>query len=137
MSVFSNRWKRDVAAVAAAETLKVILLGATYSFAPSHSVVDDLVPGSNEVSGTGYSRQTVGSKVASQDDTNDRGLLDCADVVFSAIDVGYVKGAWIYSDITDDSDSPLRQYISVAKTSNGGDLTLRINSAGLFEVLEG
>lgn len=135
----SNRWKYDVAKAAADSVLKVLLVGTTYSVDASHRFVADIAPASNEVSGTGYSRLTVTGAVATEDDINNRAVLDFDDPVWSALDVGSVGGAWLYQYVTSDLDSPLRQFtpFSPARTSNGGEFRLRVSASGALWVVAG
>jgi len=117
-------------------TLKALLLGAGYSFDPDHSIVDDTLPASNEVTGTGYARATLSGVAITQDDIEDRATWTFDDIVWAALDVGDVAGCWIYEEVTDDSDSPLRRFYSLSATTDGGEFRLRANTDGDLEVIE-
>lgn len=55
------------------------------------------VSGVQEISVSGYSRQTLGTKTVAEDDTNDRALLDVADIAFGTLTTGQtVNGIAIY-----------------------------------------
>lgn len=122
------------------DTIKVLLLdnAQSYVFDPSHNFVADLTPGTNELtnnSGTGYERKTLATKAVNEDDVNDQAEMDCADIDYTSIDAGEIQAAVVYKEVTNDSDSPVIAYIDSGfpKQTNGGDLTLTINSEGLLQ----
>jgi hypothetical protein len=134
-----NGWKFRAltgGVIPASDTLRVLLLKSSYSFNPDHEFVSDLVPATNEVTGTGYSRQTLASKVVSKDDVNDCGKFTFANVVFTAINVGAIAHAVFYKFVTDDSASILLWHADYQKTSNGGNLTLQVGTSGAVWVVD-
>lgn len=121
-------------------TIRVILLGSGYAFDPDHDFISDLVPASNELTDASYARATLASLVQSVDDTNDRASLDAADVVFASLAGGEtIAGVAFARFVTNDSDSELLMFqaLSPAKTANGGDFKLIVNSLGLVLAQEG
>lgn len=66
------------------DTIEVLLIqsGSGYTYNADHNYVSGSIA-DNEVSGGNYSRQTLVSKSVSQDDSNDYGVFDAADVIFS------------------------------------------------------
>ena len=117
--------------------LRLLLVKSGYVYNPDHQFVSDLTPGSNELSGTGYSRKTLTGKATSQDNTNDRAELDCDDVTFTGINAGTAIAAVVFVQVTNDSDSWLVGYYDEGGfpfATNGGNLTLQVNSEGLVQV---
>lgn len=90
-------------------TFKALLIkGSGYTPDPDHDYVADLVPASNEVSGAGYSRATLGTKSENIDDANDRIVYSCANPNFGNIAAGEtVTGMVVFREVTNDSDSIL------------------------------
>ncbi len=128
------------------QTIKAMLVNASYSYNPDHNLVSQV--SANEVSGTGYTggfagsgRKTLTSVVVAQDDTNDRGYLDAADLTWSAINVGQVGGLILYRHNTSDSDSVLIAFIDTGAsfpiTTNGGDLVFQWSSSpvGILQLI--
>lgn len=128
-------------------TLKVMLVTSGYTFNRDHDFVD--AGGANdpidaELSGTGYTagfggagRKTIANKVFTEDDTNDLGWMDCDDVVWTAINAGTAAACIVIKEITNDAASLLIAFFDSGfpKVTNGGDLTLQINAAGLLQLL--
>lgn len=112
------------------DTIKVALVTG---YTPDIDVHDDWADVSaNEESGTGYTAggETLGSVTVTQDDTNDRGVFDGADVTWTGLDVGTPSHAIMYDD-THASDL-LIAYWEVTTASNGGDYTLQWNASGII-----
>lgn len=100
---------------AAGTVLKVMLLRDTgaYTFDPDDDTINDILATGVEISVGSYSRQTIGSKVVSVDDTNDRGAFDCANIQFGSLEAGQtVEAIVVYKHVTDDSDSIPLLYIN-------------------------
>jgi hypothetical protein len=142
-NVVTNRGKARIAAGAwTSATMKVLILeGATLSSSlpggaldPDLDTVADLLAVSTvaEMSGTNYSRQTIGSCTITQDDTNNRAGLDGDDVLWAELDAGIVLAFAIYEDGANDAARNLIAVIDTAtptlpRASNGGDFTLQID----------
>lgn len=96
---------------------------------------DDFIDG--ELSGTGYSRQTLASKTLTYDATADRVEWDAADVTWTGIDAGTAAQA-TYFDNTGASDAARRLWLNVDTggfpvVTNGGDLTIQHNAEGIAQ----
>ena len=112
------------------DVIKVALVTGYTPDIDTHTAWADV--SANEESGTGYTAggETLGSVTVTQDDTNDRGVFDGADVTWTGLDVGTPSHAIMYDD-THASDL-LIAYWEVTTASNGGDYTLQWNASGII-----
>lgn len=123
----------------AADTLKVMLLSSSYTPNPDHIFVSDL---SGELSGTGYvgghagsGRKTLASKVIGKDDSSNKAYFDAADVTWTAINAGTAAYAVVFKEGASDAASTVICNVDIADTvTNGGDLTIQWDSAGIFTI---
>src|SRR4051812_16493792 len=77
-------------------TVKALLLkGSGYTANKDHDTLTDLSLGSNEVTVSGYSRKTLASKTITTDDTNDRTVLDAADLSWTSLATGETVSALV------------------------------------------
>ena len=144
---FYNRAAKEIAddtISLSSATLKAMLVTSTYTFNRDHDFVDmggASDPLDAELSGTGYvgglggaGRKTLAGKAFSEDDANDRGELDVNDIVWTAINAGTAAAVIIIIEGGSDAASKLICYIDSGfpVTTNGGDLTLQVNSEGLM-----
>jgi hypothetical protein len=119
------------------DTIRALIIDDTTSYTPnvdSHIYVDDVTAVASEMSGTGYSRKTLNVSV-SQDNANDQGVADADDLSYTGLDAGTIQGVLIYKEVTTDADSPVIGWYESADfplPTNGGDVTLTINTAGLL-----
>ena len=121
------------------ETIKALLVDSGYVLDVDHNVVNDLTPGTNELSGTGYVRKTLTSVTITQDDTNDRATLDAADITWSSINAGTADAMVLYitQNSDNDADNILLAYIDSGgfpSLTDGGDLTVQFNTAGILYI---
>jgi hypothetical protein len=88
----------------------------------------------SELSGTGYSRKTLGTFVATEDDTNDWVTLDAADVTWTGIDAGTARAIVVYVYNASDAAAELVSLhdTNFPKTTNGGDLTVQWPATGII-----
>lgn len=96
---------------------------------------DDFVDG--ELSGTGYSRQTLGSKTMAYSAANDRVEFDAADTVWTAITAGTAAQATVHKDAATDVTTPCLVNVDTGGfpvVTNGGDLTIQWNASGIFQL---
>jgi hypothetical protein len=124
--------------------IKVMLVGTGYTFDAEHDFVGDIVAqessGSGYVGGyTGAGRKAIATRTVVQVDASDRAELRTADgsVTWTAINVGAVKAAVIFHEITSDAASELIAYIDTTGfpvTTNGGDFTINWNAAGVVQL---
>lgn len=63
-----------------------LLLTGTLTIEPDDDTVADLLANNTEASDASYSRQSLGTKTNTEDDTNDRANLDAATIDFGALD---------------------------------------------------
>ena len=134
-----NRGLDELAAFAT-NTYKVLLLkGSGYTPNKDHDFVSDLTVASNEVAGSGYSRQTLASKTRTIDDTNDRITYDAADPAFGSIVAGETVSAMVmFRFVTNDSDSILIGYFDLTDTpTDGNPFTVVLGANGLVYIDQG
>lgn len=118
------------------DTIKVMLVGSSYTANNNDDFVDPAIAAGQELSGTGYTggyagsgRKTLASKSIVEDDTNDWALFSAAPVTWTAINAGTAAAAIVIREraATGDTMSELIAYIDSGGfpvTTNGGDLTL-------------
>ncbi len=117
------------------DTIKLALVTSSYTVdIDSHNFFDDIT---NEVAGTGYTAggATLGSKTSTQDNTNNRGVMDAADVTFSSSTIT-ARAAILYKDTGTPGTSPLMGYIDFAadKSSSSSDFTIQFHADGILYV---
>jgi hypothetical protein len=99
-----------------ANTIKVSLLSASYTFSQAHDFFDD-------ISGVVATSSALGSK------TTTDGVADAADVTFSAVSGSQVTQFIIWADTGVPGTSRLLVYFDSATnlpvTPNGGDITIQ------------
>ena len=117
------------------DTLKMALLTSSYTPSASHAVLADLT---NEVSGNGYSRQTLGSVTLTQ--SSGTTTLDCADISFTASGGDIVARYWVIFDDTPTGD-PLLLYGLLDDSPaditivDGDTATYTINALGVLTLV--
>jgi len=106
---------------------------------PDWNVVNDITPGTNELTVSGYSRQTLAGESVTEDDTNDFAYLDATDPVFSSLVTGEtITYAALFRFVTNDTDSPIYCFYDVADTpTNGGNITIQFATPGNGGALKG
>jgi hypothetical protein len=113
------------------DTIKVGLVTSTYTVdIDSDTLWSDIT---NEVVGTGYTAggATLASKTSTQDNTNDRGVMDAADVTWSTSTVT-ARAAVVYESGT----GYLIGYIDFAadKSSSASDFTIQWHADGILYI---
>lgn len=121
-----------------AATLKVLLLKSGTPTVDTN-FVNDLTPGTNEISVSGYSRQTLSGVSVTEDDTNDFAYLDATDPVFASLVAGEtITWAILFRQVTTDSDSPVYCAYDLTDTpTNGGDVTVQFAAPASGGALKG
>lgn len=123
------------------DTIKVMLLNASYSFNADHHFVSDV--SANELSGTGYTggfggsgRKTLTTKTITEDDTNDWAIFDADDSQWLSINAGTAAWAVLIKEITNDGASLLIAAIDINPdvVTNGANLTVQWNATGILKV---
>lgn len=91
----------------------------------------------NEVVGTGYTAggQALASKVVSQDNVDDEGVFDAADVTWAASTIT-ARYAVVYKDTTVATTSPLICIIDFGtdKSSSNGNFTIQWATEGILNL---
>ena len=149
MSVIYNVFKDRSAegnapwSTSTARTYQLMLISSTtHTENADLALVDDgstTDVASAESTSTTYSRQTMGTLSVTQDDTNDRAVLDAADVTFTSINTGQVD-ACVVIEVPTASTSDTARYpvcyndstSAFPVTTNGGDLTIQWSTAGVM-----
>ena len=114
--------------------LRAMLVTSGYSAEPDHDTVSDLTPGSNELSGTGYSRQTLTSLTVTSDNANNRSVVDAADLSWAAINAGTAAAVVLFVPQTTDADHIPFAYIDSGgfpAVTAGGTLTVQWSANGI------
>lgn len=91
------------------DTIRVLLLddSTAYTFDPdAHEFVADILAVANEMSGTGYTRKTLGSKQVTEDTTDDEGVFDGGDITWSGINAGTIQTVVVYKQVGGDDNTP-------------------------------
>lgn len=111
------------------DTIKIMLVNSAYAQNPDSEFVSDIV--ANEVAGA--TRQTLGTKTVTKDNTNDRSVLDAADATFPSVTAGStVGGAVVFKDTGADATSTLLFFLDTTDTpTNGGNLTIQFSANGI------
>lgn len=123
------------------DDVRCLLLNATSTYTPNpdHNFVSDILNnGGIELSTTNYSRKTLSSKTATQDDTNNRAKLDAADVTWTALgpsSAGPSVGAIVVfrHNASGDASSEVVSYhdSGFPKQTNGEDFTVNWSPNGI------
>lgn len=118
------------------DTIKVMLLTSSHSQdQDAHEFIDDV--SANEVSGTGYTAggATLGSKTITQDDTDNEGVFDAADVTWSTSTIT-ARYAAIYKDTGTPATSPIIAILDFGtdKVSSAGNFTISWNAEGILNL---
>ncbi len=94
--------------------------------------------GLDEMDGTNYARQNIGTQVVDEDTGADRAEFNGANVTFAFLEAGtrQVEGLLIYEHVTNDTDSIPIAYINGTGfpfTANGGDVLINWNAQGIIQ----
>ncbi len=140
--IIYDSWKKYMATVAnlATDTFKIGL--TTSSYTPSQSAHETLSDITNEVSGNGYARQTLGS--VTWNEASGTVTFDFTDPVFSASG-GSITARYffIYDDTPTSPADPLVCYGLLddspadVVTTDGNTLTFNVNASGLYTLSGG
>jgi hypothetical protein len=115
------------------DTINVLLVDDTYTADKTHDFVADVV--ADELSGTGYTRKTLAGKTVTLDGVNHRVTFDATDPVWTGLDAGTIGGAVVFKQVTNDADSPVLCFLDPTNlTTNGSDVTLQFNAAGILRL---
>lgn len=134
-NVIFNSWKADVLKANidhVDDTIKVMLVSSSYTpNQDTHQFIDDVT---NQVTGDGYTAggATLASKTVTQNDTDNRGVFDAADVTWADSTIT-ARGAVLYKDTGTPATSPVISYFDFAedKISTDGDFTIAWDASGI------
>jgi len=150
-AVFYNRAKKEImdgTIDLLTDVIKVMLVTSVYVANPDHDFVDMAGasdPIDAELTGTGYQagfagtgRKTLSNKTVTESDGTNKAFLDnTVDLTWSAINAGVAAAFIVYKHLTSDAASVLIAYVDTGGfpiTTNGGDLTVQFNAAGILEL---
>ncbi len=124
--------------LAAADVRAALLMTNTTADTANDGVQDLADLTLDECDGAGYAREALTSISVSQDDANDRALIDAADLDFGTIGASTrnVQGVLLYVHIgADSANIPLvwLEYAS-AKVPDGSQFVAAFNAAGFTEL---
>jgi len=137
-SVIYNSFKKDIMNGSIdldTDTIKIALVTSSYTpDIDNHDKFDDIT---NQVTGPGYTAggETLASKTVTQDNTDNEGVFDAADVTW-ANSTMTARGAVIYKSTGTDSTSPLICYLDFTtdKTSSNGDFKITFDAEGILNL---
>ncbi len=119
----------------ASDTIKVML--TTSSYAPNIDTHEFKSSVTNEVASAGYTAggATLANKAVTTDTTDDEGVFDADDVVWSAVTLT-TRYAVIYKSTGVDATSPLLGYIDFGadQAAAGTDFTIRWATEGILNL---
>lgn len=119
----------------------LLLQGSGYTPNRDDVFVDDLVPGSNEVTGAGYSREVLASLTRTPTPASDRIIYGAADPNFGSIAAGETVTAMvIFLQVTNDADSLLVGWFQISPSVDSGDIVpfvVNFNPTGVFYTDQG
>lgn len=122
------------------DNMQVLLVDDAYVFDPDSVFVADVA--ASEIVTTNYVRKVLGGKTITQDDINDRVLVDATDPLW--INLGppvagpIVQGIIMFRQVTNDADSPLLSFNALTTAPpgtqvNGGNFEVQWDPAGIVE----
>jgi hypothetical protein len=119
-------------------TFKVLLLKTGYTPSKDHDYVSQLTPASNEISVSGYARQTLANSQVLIDGTNHVIRLKTDNVTFSGLSAGQTAVAFaIFKQGTNDADSPLVYYSDedgFPLTTDTGEIFIQWSEDGIIVI---
>lgn len=117
------------------DTIKVMLVTSAYT--PNQDTHLDRADVTNEITGTGYTSggAAIGSKTVTQDDTDNEGVFDGADVTWSTATIT-ARGAVIYKSTGTAATDTLICYLDFTsdQSSTGADFTIAWNAEGIINL---
>lgn len=115
-----------------ADTIRALLVDSSYVYDPDDNFVSDV---SGELTDGSYSRQTLGNKGVTEDDTNDRAYVTADPVDFGALTNETVAALILFKNVTNDADSPLISFHDggFPVVANGAGFVVRGEGASFNE----
>jgi len=132
-SIISNRFLYSALNAIAGHTIKAAILANTYTPDKDHNTFADV--SAHEVSGTNYTAggQALSNLAATEDDANDKAVLDCDDLVWP--NVTFTNGRYLVLYDTTDSNNLIAVYdFGADKSPAADDFNANINASGLLDL---
>ena len=112
------------------DTIKIVLVDATYTYSTAHDFLDDIAAGDR-----------VATSAALSSKTTTDGAFDAADVTFTSLTGNTVTSWVLFKDTGTASTSQLIAYFDTVSgggalsfTPNGGNFTLSFGASGIFTI---
>ena len=112
------------------DTIKIVLVDATYTYSTAHDFLDDIAAGDR-----------VATSAALSSKTTTDGAFDAADVTFTSLSGNTVTSWVLFKDTGTASTSQLIAYFDTVSgggalsfTPNGGNFTLSFGASGIFTI---
>lgn len=120
----------------ASSTINIMMVGTAVPYTFSQDETSMTTPALSELSVTGYSRKTLGSKTITNDTTNDRSVFDAADPsAWTLSSGGTAAGAIVFWNNTNDAGSVPISFLDFTDTAtNGSAFTIQFDANGIFYI---
>ena len=112
------------------DTIKIVLVDATYTYSTAHDFLDDIAAGDR-----------VATSAALSSKTTTDGAFDAADVTFTSLSGNTVTSWVLFKDTGSAATSQLIAYFDTVSgggalsfTPNGGNFTLSFQASGIFTI---
>ena len=112
------------------DTIKIVLVDATYTYSTAHDFLDDIAAGDR-----------VATSAALSSKTTTDGAFDAADVTFTSLTGNTVTSWVLFKDTGSAATSQLIAYFDTVSgggalsfTPNGGNFTLSFGASGIFTI---
>ena len=112
------------------DTIKIVLVDATYTYSTAHDFLDDIDAGDR-----------VATSAALSSKTTTDGAFDAADVTFTSLTGNTVTSWVLFKDTGSAATSQLIAYFDTVSgggalsfTPNGGNFTLSFGASGIFTI---
>ena len=112
------------------DTIKIVLVDATYTYSTAHDFLDDIAAGDR-----------VATSAALSSKTTTDGAFDAADVTFTSLTGNTVTSWVLFKDTGSAATSQLIAYFDTVSgggalsfTPNGGNFTLSFQASGIFTI---
>ncbi|MHB2016966.1 MAG: hypothetical protein ACYCW6_08490 [Candidatus Xenobia bacterium] len=114
-------------------TIKVALVNANYTWSSAHTNMTQITGVSGELTVSGYTRQTLGSKTETEVSASHYTALSAASVTWSSLAAGdtAVAAVVFFDPGTGDSNTILLAYVALSPTvtTNGGSVIVNWDSS--------
>lgn len=122
--------------------IKAVLVKSSFTPNQDDNFMSDIGAAECDVAGytggfNGAGRKAWASRTVTEDDTNNRAVFDAADPSPWTLAAGNtLRHVATIQEVTNDADSPILFYniMDADKITNGGDLTVQVDAAGLARI---